>query len=55
LFKGFCTRRDRLEHGAFADFVAQAGGLQVFDDRLFPAAFRWVFYGKAPAFFSSLT
>jgi hypothetical protein len=35
LLEGFSAALDGFEHGAFADLVAQAGWLEVFDDRPF--------------------
>lgn len=35
LLEGFRAGPNRFEHGAFADLVAQASGLQILDDRLF--------------------
>jgi hypothetical protein len=35
LLEGFRAGSNRFEHGAFADLVAQAGRLQILDDRLF--------------------
>jgi hypothetical protein len=35
LLKSFRARLNGLEHGAFANLIAQAGRLEVLDDRLF--------------------
>jgi hypothetical protein len=35
LLEGFRAALNRFEHGALADLVAQACGLQILDDRLF--------------------
>jgi hypothetical protein len=35
LLESFRTSLNGLEHGAFADLVAQAGRFEVLDDRLF--------------------
>jgi hypothetical protein len=34
LLEGFGTGLDGFDHGTFADLVADAGGFEVFDDRL---------------------
>jgi hypothetical protein len=43
LFKSFGAGLDGLEHGPFADFVAQASRFEIFNDRLgLGVLFRWV-------------
>ena len=34
LLEGLCAGLDRFDHGAFTDFVADAGRLEVLNDRL---------------------
>jgi hypothetical protein len=50
LLKGFCAGLNGFDHGAFADLIAQARGLEIFDDRLFSGfAFEFV-DGEKPSF-----
>jgi hypothetical protein len=50
LLKGFGAPLDRLDDGTFADFIADASGLEVFNHRLgLGVLFRWV-DGVLPGF-----